>query len=67
MGRGAGDTREAVGGKKPGLTMEQTARALNVVCRCWQERRRNSRVFEHAAAVINHHQARSQAVRDSRL
>jgi len=52
--------------------MEQTARALNVVCRLWQAGRRasasaSSSEFEHVAAVIRYHQARNQAAKRSRL
>lgn len=37
--------------------MEQTARALNTICRRWQERLRNSPDLEHTAKVIRYHQA----------
>ena len=47
--------------------MEQTARALNTVCRLWQARRRNSPAIEHTATVIQYHQARNQAAKRSRL
>jgi hypothetical protein len=48
--------------------MEQTARALNVVCRLWQKRRReHSSELDHVASVIRHHQARNQAAKQSRL
>ena len=43
------------GGENPELAMEQTARALNVTCRRWQERRRNSPMFKHTATVINYY------------
>jgi len=51
--------------------MEQTARALNVVCRVWLADRRASSAsasseFEHVAAVIRYHQARNQAAKRSR-
>jgi len=54
-------------GENPELTMEQTARALNVVCALWQaSRRRESSEIEHVAAVIRYHQARNQAAKRSR-
>ena len=37
--------------------MEQTARALNTVCRLWQERRRRSSDLQHVASVIRYHQS----------
>jgi len=47
--------------------MEQTARALNVVCALWQaSRRRESSEIEHVAAVIRYHQTRNQAAKRSR-
>ena len=52
--------------------MEQTARALNAVCRLWLAGRRASSAsaseseFEHVAAVIRYHQARNQAAKRSR-
>jgi hypothetical protein len=47
--------------------MEQTARALNLVCRLWQHRRRKVPDIEHVAAVIRYHQARNLAAKRSRL
>jgi hypothetical protein len=47
--------------------MEQTARALNTVCRLWQRRRRDASELEHVAAVIRYHEARNQAAKRSRL
>ena len=54
-------------GKNPQLTMEQTARALNVICRRWQHRRRKRADLEHVASVIQYHQARNLAAKRSRL
>jgi len=63
----AEETTRLRGGENPELTMEQTARALNVVCALWQaSRRRESSEFEHVAAVIRYHQARNQAAKRSR-
>ena len=47
--------------------MEQTARALNLICRRWQRRRRDRPELQHAAHVIQYHQARNQAAKRSRL
>ena len=61
------EQRLGFGGKNPRLTMEQTARALNTVCRLWQERRRKSPDLEHVASVIRYHQAHNEAAKRSRL
>jgi hypothetical protein len=47
--------------------MEQTAPALNIVCRLWQKRRRRSADIEHVATVIQYHQERNCTARLSRL
>ena len=47
--------------------MEQTARALNVVCRGWLNRHNPGSGIAHAAAVIRYHQKRIVAAKHSRL
>jgi len=48
------------------LTVEQTARALNTLCRAWLERRSKQPRVEHVASVIQYHQARNKAAKQSR-
>ena len=47
--------------------MEQTARALNVVCRRWLNRRNPGSGTARVAAVIQYHQKRIAAAKRSRL
>ena len=47
--------------------IKRWARALNLVCRLWQRRRRKVPVIEHVATVIQYHQARNLAAKRSRL
>jgi hypothetical protein len=47
--------------------MEQTARALNTLCRGWLQSRCKQSRIEHVASVIQYHQARNKAAKDSRL
>ena len=47
--------------------MEQTARALNTLCRRWQERRCKQSRIEHVASVIQYHQARNKRRLKSRV
>ena len=55
------------GGKNPEVTMEQVARALNVVCQRWLDRRRRHvPAVPHVAEVIRYHQRRNHAARLSR-
>ncbi len=53
------------GGKNGELTMEQTARALNAIVRCWHARRRGG-LIPHTASVIVYHQVRNRAAKRSR-
>ena len=48
------------------MTIEQTARALNTLCRAWLDRRAKRPRVEHVASVIRYHQARNKAARQSR-
>jgi hypothetical protein len=46
--------------------MEQVARALNVVCQRWLDRRRGTSAVPHVAEVIRYHQRRNAAAKRSR-
>jgi hypothetical protein len=47
--------------------MEQTARALNAVCRAWLTRESQRPLVKQASFVIRYHQERNKAARESRL
>jgi hypothetical protein len=47
--------------------MEQTARALNSVCRSWLERRCGGSRAQRVSSVIQYHQARNLVAKRSRL
>lgn len=53
-------------GKNPEITMEQVCRALNERCRAWQNNRRHTSTIVYTAEVIEYHQKRNKAARDSR-
>ena len=48
------------------MTVEQTARALNALCRAWLARRSGRPRVAHVASVIRYQQARNRAARASR-
>ena len=48
------------------MTLEQVCRALNARCAALLDRRRGTGRAEHAAAVIQYHQARNRAARESK-
>jgi hypothetical protein len=47
--------------------MEQVARAMNLLCRRWLERRNGLTDTIHAAEVIQYHQQRNRQSRESRM
>jgi hypothetical protein len=50
----------------PEVTMEQVARALNVVCQRWLDRRLGTSAVPHVAEVIRYRQRRNAAAKRSR-